>query len=650
GDCDTVGHVSIGIHLVINILSTLLLGASNYVIQSLCAPTRSEVEKAHSRGSWLDIGVQSVRNLKHQSRSKRTLWLALFLSSIPLHIFYNSTFFSTLSANIYNIFLAQGPDITQIGNGTNLQLCYFGTGCKSSVYPGELLPLGLGPLPDWDILNPSQCLQAYATDFLSNRNDVIVVIGTNHTEPNGTLWGELGSVFTAYMTIQPGSTSYDWICSDPSRETNWSWTINYAIWSDSTSVNYCISQPAEPRCQLQFNLPLLALVIAFNIVKVVCMALAAIKINDKPLVTVGDAIASFTNNPDPHTRGMCLALPSQLKVQRQKQPITPPLVQYRPQNIRWLNAASRRHWTLTICLFTCAISIVLGLLVFAVLNLRSSDTSGLDALWGLGIGKPHTQTIIRNWAIPAQGYGALIASVLVANSPQLIFSMIYIVFNSLCTTLFLAREWSSYANSRKPLRVSNPEGEQRSTYFLQISYRFGLPLMAYSTVLHWLVSQSIFLVKINYWYGNEPVSYFQRFSRAANISTSCGYSPIGMVLGAVVAASLILIALAISFFRRIDGNIPLVGSCSAAISAACHPPVDGADPLKPMKWGVIWIRTMTGSRVLDISAFRVGKFYRQSLGVTIVDCTISISNRLGAVTVVPLLKLSRIGADIPTEY
>ncbi|KIK55864.1 hypothetical protein GYMLUDRAFT_175006, partial [Collybiopsis luxurians FD-317 M1] len=86
GDCDTVGHVSIGIHLVINILSTLLLGASNYVMQSLCAPTRSEVDKAHARGSWLDIGVQSVRNLKYQSRSKRTLWLALFLSSIPLHL------------------------------------------------------------------------------------------------------------------------------------------------------------------------------------------------------------------------------------------------------------------------------------------------------------------------------------------------------------------------------------------------------------------------------------------------------------------------------------------------------------------------------------------------------------------------------------
>ncbi|KIK55865.1 hypothetical protein GYMLUDRAFT_133530, partial [Collybiopsis luxurians FD-317 M1] len=222
-------------------------------------------------------------------------------------------------------------------------------------------------------------------------------------------------------------------------------------------VNYCISQPVEPRCQLEFDLPLLAVVIVFNIVKVICMALAAGKINDKPLVTIGDAIASFTDDPDPHTRGMCLALPSH---------------------------------------FISAISIVLGLLVFAILNLKSSGSIiGIKALWELGIGKPHAQTIIRDWAIPTQGYGGLIASVLVANSPQVILSMIYIVFNSLCTTLFLALEWSSYSNSRKPLRVSNPCGEQRSTYFLQIPYRYALPLMAYSTVLHWLISQSIFLVK-----------------------------------------------------------------------------------------------------------------------------------------------------------
>ncbi|KIK53553.1 hypothetical protein GYMLUDRAFT_232735 [Collybiopsis luxurians FD-317 M1] len=582
GDCDTVGHISIGIHLVINVLSTLLLGASNYVMQSLCAPTRSEVDKAHARGSWLNIGGQSLRNLKHQSRSKKLLWLALCTSSIPLHLF--------------DRFAECDED-------------------------GETFL----DLSGWQVLDSSQCLEAYATDFVSDRNDVIVMIGSSYT-PNGKIV-DLGFGLQAYMTTQPGSTSFDWICSDPEKEDRWNcgpkntsycsdsqhcssswkqinplewdlaWVPNYTAFSDSSRVNYCISQPVNSRCQLESNLPLLVTVIIFNMVKVVCMALAAGKINDKPLVTIGDAIVSFTDNPDPHTIGMCLVLPRQFKTKRHSENIRPALLPYQPKNIRWLNAATRRHWILTICL---AFSIVLGLLVYAVLNLKSNGTQGLTALWQLGIGKPHAQTIIRNWAIPTQGYGALTASVLVANSPQLILSMIYIVFNSLCTTLFLELEWSSYARFRKPLRVSSPTGEQRSTYFLQIPYRFALPLMAYSTALHWLVSQSIFLVKINY---QEIIN-----------SSFCGYSPMGMILSTVVAASLILSAVVFAFFRHLDGNMPLAGSCSTAISAACHPPEDGADSSKPLKWGVVLDREYERKEGVGHISFSSGEVLPPILG------------------------------------
>ena len=86
GDCDAVDHLAIGIHLVINLLSTLLLGASNYVLQSLSAPTRMEVDKAHERGSWLDIGLQSIGNLKYTRRWKRLVWILLSAASIPLHL------------------------------------------------------------------------------------------------------------------------------------------------------------------------------------------------------------------------------------------------------------------------------------------------------------------------------------------------------------------------------------------------------------------------------------------------------------------------------------------------------------------------------------------------------------------------------------
>ncbi|KAF9060839.1 hypothetical protein BDP27DRAFT_1429602 [Rhodocollybia butyracea] len=111
GDCNTVDNATLVIHLVINVLSTLLLSASNYVMQSLSAPTRTEVDRAHEKGLWVDIGLQSMHNLKHTSPWKRLVWTLLSVSSIPLHLFYNSSFFSTTSANYYNYYLAQGPEM-----------------------------------------------------------------------------------------------------------------------------------------------------------------------------------------------------------------------------------------------------------------------------------------------------------------------------------------------------------------------------------------------------------------------------------------------------------------------------------------------------------------------------------------------------------
>jgi hypothetical protein len=85
GNCTTAGHIDSALHLLINILSTLLLGASNMCLQFLAAPTRPEVDRAHNKGQWLDIGIPTLRNLRYISWKRRVLWWALALSSIPLH-------------------------------------------------------------------------------------------------------------------------------------------------------------------------------------------------------------------------------------------------------------------------------------------------------------------------------------------------------------------------------------------------------------------------------------------------------------------------------------------------------------------------------------------------------------------------------------
>lgn len=85
GDCSTIKRVDTGLHVLINILSTLLLSASNACLQLLLAPTRAEVDKAHLQQTWLHIGVPSFRNLGYISRKRVCIWALLALSSIPLH-------------------------------------------------------------------------------------------------------------------------------------------------------------------------------------------------------------------------------------------------------------------------------------------------------------------------------------------------------------------------------------------------------------------------------------------------------------------------------------------------------------------------------------------------------------------------------------
>jgi hypothetical protein len=85
GDCNRTSAISTGIHVLINVLASLLLGASNLCMQLLVAPTRSEIDKAHRKQIWLDIGIPSIRNLPHIARRRRVIWWILGISSLPLH-------------------------------------------------------------------------------------------------------------------------------------------------------------------------------------------------------------------------------------------------------------------------------------------------------------------------------------------------------------------------------------------------------------------------------------------------------------------------------------------------------------------------------------------------------------------------------------
>jgi hypothetical protein len=85
GDCEKVKTYNLWLHLAINVVSAILLGSSDFCAQILAAPTRREVDEAHKRGEWFDIGINSWRNVRRIGR-RRVVWWVLMGSSILLHL------------------------------------------------------------------------------------------------------------------------------------------------------------------------------------------------------------------------------------------------------------------------------------------------------------------------------------------------------------------------------------------------------------------------------------------------------------------------------------------------------------------------------------------------------------------------------------
>lgn len=98
-------------------------------------------------------------------------------------------------------------------------------------------------------------------------------------------------------------------------------------------------------------------------------------------------------------------------------------------------------------------------------------STSMSYLWNLGFGTVTVESLIYLYLKDNQ----IILTIIIANSPQLLLSFLYLTYNGLFSCMLLADEWNDYAHSRKPLRVTQPSGNQRSTYRLQLPYRYSIP-------------------------------------------------------------------------------------------------------------------------------------------------------------------------------
>jgi hypothetical protein len=203
---------------------------------------------------------------------------------------------------------------------------------------------------------------------------------------------------------------------------------------------------------------------------------------------------------------------------------------------------------------------------------------GLDAasLWSLGFGatNQNTMVLVDNSASP-------VLMAMLANLPQVILAGIYVVYLGIMTSMFIAADWSNFAFKKQTLMVSSAIGEQRGSWLLGAPLGYGIGLLVLHTLLHWFVSQSIFVVQMVIYNKNGLPD------TDVPVLSNCGYSPIAIICS-VVAAILLLLSALITMMRRFPAGAPPVAStASAAISAACHP-IARSDGLiyQGLMWGV----------------------------------------------------------------
>ena len=207
-------------------------------------------------------------------------------------------------------------------------------------------------------------------------------------------------------------------------------------------------------------------------------------------------------------------------------------------------------------------------------GLQHLPENSISYIWSLGLGRVTSVSLLR------LSHESLFPTILLANSPQIVLSCFYVTLNGILTSMLLADELNGYARERKTLRVTSPKGKQRSTYRLHIPYRYGVPLLIIFGILHWLVSQSLFLARVTVYNSDDSVD-------ASNSTSTCGYSLIALLF-VIVTMFIIIWFVFLIGLRTSTSGMPLMGSCSGAISAACHPPDGDKDASKlAVKWGVV---------------------------------------------------------------
>lgn len=312
-------------------------------------------------------------------------------------------------------------------------------------------------------------------------------------------------------------------------------------------------------------------VIFFSVIKVLAIAILVFTHPDGEFLrTIGDAITSFLKEQDLTTKNMCLVSSVQIRKLGFTGPHSPQtFTKVRP---RWWTSANTTEFFSTVGISGAFVVIISSTLYWAI-----EETSG--TAFDSGLEKSNIQSLasLRPDDVSSSG---IVPAILIANIPQVGFSLLCVFYINIWSKLLIAYEFDRLTRVKKGLRISErPKGQQRASHFFTLPIRYAFPLMACSTLLHWLCSQSLFMARFDGMSDGQIVRKDQL--------VRLGYSVTGMIALILVNVGLTVVTICIAGFRRLGTGLGEI-SMSVVISAACHINRYEAEPwLQAVQWGYV---------------------------------------------------------------
>ncbi|RAH72637.1 uncharacterized protein BO66DRAFT_427106 [Aspergillus aculeatinus CBS 121060] len=558
GNCSLANRSATGIHVVINVLGTILLGASSYVMQCLGAPSRSDIDRAHARSRWLNIGTFSFRNFAIMSPKRKVLWGLLLLSSTPIHVIYNSVIYSSI-AKLDSGSLLIPHDLSSneslVNDVASRERFRARIGLDPAIVQQRIFDGTFTNLTDKD------CWAKRADETLYST--LVYVVDRKYFHNTSSLWVDGGQNPSSenYYPVEPVYWSYRvWnyttVASGHPYQFNFADDSFQRLWNPYDKTNASTALQADVMGLLSYNSQ-------YNPTQE-----ALREYLDTPSHWQNSSWAAATTFEFFEEGDLELGIYPQVPVShclmdesRQRFVVNPdePSPTEAPSTpVNPTNPAPS---------YISCIAVSFALLFHGI----GSDT--FHEAMSIGFSK-YSESYLAN-----TNTTNILALVLLANTPQLGLSILYFVTNGVLTCMLLDAELQRYATRRRSLRCSWPKGQQRSTYYLTLPYRYSLPLLTASASLHWLLSQSFFFVHI------RRVDISQRY--VVDEARGCCYSPLAIFITIWVAVAGLLVVVGLGF-RRFESGMPLAGGCSMVLSALCHPPEDDEGAAeKTVMWGEI---------------------------------------------------------------